>query len=353
MIALRSEEKNPDKSVSVAKHEKCVLPTPNSNTLKDCHSQSDENNDKFKDCLSEDEGDVISFPLQRQKVIEFAVQRKVLPPNVDNIDENDVDDPQCVTEYVDDMFEYLFNREKYYYEQIRLSTPAEAWNFRIRQILIDWIVDVCFKFKLVSETYLLCVALIDFAIGKPEMANLTRSNIQLFGCTALWIASKIEDHYHPHCRDFVYISDKAFTKQDMLQMELRIMNATKLNLQLPHSLLFLRRFSKAAYSDAKTHTLSKYICESVAVSGEICHQFLPSEIAAGAVYLARISSSGQKWSETLAYYTKYSAVHACKVAVELYKYITAELTYKACKRKYAGTKLLEVSKINLKDPLND
>jgi cyclin B len=37
--------------------------------------------------------------------------------------------------------------------------------------------------------------------------------------TAMLIACKYEEIYAPEVRDFVYITDKAYTREDILQME--------------------------------------------------------------------------------------------------------------------------------------
>lgn len=39
--------------------------------------------------------------------------------------------------------------------------------------------------------------------------------LQLVGCTAMLIASKYEEIYAPEVRDFVYISDKAYTREQV------------------------------------------------------------------------------------------------------------------------------------------
>ncbi len=46
-----------------------------------------------------------------------------------------------------------------------------------------------------------------------------RNRLQLLGCVCLWIASKYHEIFSPEMNDFVYISDKAFQKPEMLRME--------------------------------------------------------------------------------------------------------------------------------------
>jgi cyclin B len=82
----------------------------------------------------------------------------------------------------------------------------------MRAILIDWLVEVNLKFKLVPETLYLNIALIDMYLEKAEVV---RNKLQLVGVTALLIASKYEEIYPPEIRDLVYITDKAYNKREV------------------------------------------------------------------------------------------------------------------------------------------
>ena len=86
-------------------------------------------------------------------------------------------------------------------------------NEKMRAILIDWLVEVHLKFQLMPETLYLTVNLIDRFLEKETIA---RNKLQLVGVTAMFIASKYEEIYAPECRDFVYISDKAYTRDEIL-----------------------------------------------------------------------------------------------------------------------------------------
>jgi cyclin B len=121
-----------------------------------------------------------------------------------------------VSEYANDIFSNLMKSE--------LTTNTISFggymgetqtdiNERMRSILIDWLVEVHLKFKLFPDTLYITVNIIDRYLSlKP----VTRSNLQLVGVTAMLIASKYEEIYAPEIRDFVYISDKAYTKEQIL-----------------------------------------------------------------------------------------------------------------------------------------
>jgi hypothetical protein len=48
-----------------------------------------------------------------------------------------------------------------------------------------------------------------------ERVKIQRSNLQLVGVTAMLIASKYEEIYAPGITDFVYITDNAYSKEEI------------------------------------------------------------------------------------------------------------------------------------------
>ena len=66
-------------------------------------------------------------------------------------------------------------------------------NEKMRRILIDWLIDVHLKFKLVLETIYLTVNLIDHYL---EIVRIKRIILQLIGVTSLLVVCKYEEIYH-------------------------------------------------------------------------------------------------------------------------------------------------------------
>ena len=91
----------------------------------------------------------------------------------------------------------------------------------MRAVLINWIVNVHLKYQLAQETLFLTVNLID---GYLEKESVEKSRLQLLGITALWIAAKYEEVYQvPKMSNLVYITDSVYTKEDILDMEHKIL----------------------------------------------------------------------------------------------------------------------------------
>ena len=90
-----------------------------------------------------------------------------------------------------------------------LATQSEI-NIKMRRILVDWLIDVHLKFKLLPETLFLSINMVD---RYCERNQVKRKAYQLLGITSMLIASKYEEIYPPFIKDFIYITDKAYTKE--------------------------------------------------------------------------------------------------------------------------------------------
>jgi len=74
---------------------------------------------------------------------------------------------------------------------------------------------------------------------------VVKAQLQLVGVASMWIAAKYEEMYAPEVADFVYITDNAYTKAEIRQMECHILKVLGFELGRPLPLHFLRRNSKA------------------------------------------------------------------------------------------------------------
>ena len=113
----------------------------------------------------------------------------------------------------------------------------------MRGILVDWIIEVHLRFKLLPETLFLTINLIDRYLQKTQ---IMRTRLQLVAVAALLIASKYEEIYVPEIRDFVFISDNAYTREEILEMERSILISLQFSITIPSSYRFLERFLKIA-----------------------------------------------------------------------------------------------------------
>jgi G2/mitotic-specific cyclin-B2 len=104
--------------------------------------------------------------------------------------------------------------------------------------------------------------------------------------SALLIACKYEEMTIPGMNDFVYVSDNAYSKDDMKNMERCIVSTLSYDLGRPLSINFLRRYSKIVQATDIEHTLGKYLLDLTFIEHSLCH-VMPSLLSACASFLAR------------------------------------------------------------------
>ena len=131
---------------------------------------------------------------------------------------------------------------------------------------------------------------------------------------ALLIASKYEEIYVPDIQDFVFISDNAYSKKEILKMEFDILKTLEFNVQIVTPYRFLERFTKFANVSPTVKELAQYLIE-VSLMEQKMLIYQPSLIASSGLFLAmRVIYRGDgEWTEELAKATKYelSALHPC------------------------------------------
>merc|ERR1712168_705046 len=222
---------------------------------------------------------------------------------------------------------------------------------KMRAVLVDWLVEVQQQFKLLQETFFLTLDIIDRYLNR-EGRYVHKSQLQLVGVSAMFLASKIEEIYAPEISDFVYITDDTYTAEEIRCTELRILKVLDFNLSRPSSLVFLRRFSKAGDVDMLQHNLAKYVLELAMVEYSLV-SLRPSFLAASALHLSLLilnplsSGSETVWSPTLAYYSKYSSAQLSSTISKMAGLVVNVSSGKlqAVTVKYSSPKLMKVSKL--------
>ncbi|XP_026689870.2 G2/mitotic-specific cyclin-B2-like [Ciona intestinalis] len=267
-----------------------------------------------------------------------------LKSNVENIDENDCENPQLCSEFVNDIYHYMLYLESE--SPIRRNYFKDTgFKPRVRCILVDWLVQVHHRFQLLQETLYLTIAILDRFL---QVHPVPKVKLQLAGVTAMLLASKYEEMYAPEVSDFVYITDKAFTQAQILSMEILMLKTINFSLGRPLPLHFLRRNSKAGQVDATQHTLAKYLMELSLVDNDMCH-VPPSQLAAGALCLSIKLLKDSEWTPTLEHYSTYTKEDLIPVVCHLAKNLkSAEKSsyQQAVKSKFSSHKMMKIARID-------
>lgn len=211
----------------------------------------------------------------------FGTELLRIPFRVHDVDRLDEADPQRLGEYAKEIFTYLYSVEHRFLPQFGYMRSQTDVNEKMRAMLFDWLVEVHHKFKLLPETMFLTVNLVDRYLEKEAVQ---RTKLQLVGVTAMLIATKYEEIYPPEVKDFVYITDKAYTREEIIEMESTILRTLEFNITTVSPLRFLERFSRISDMPEKSFNMAKYLVELPIIEYRML-RYKPSLIAASAVYL--------------------------------------------------------------------
>ncbi|XP_074474073.1 G2/mitotic-specific cyclin-B1 [Sebastes fasciatus] len=261
-----------------------------------------------------------------------------------DVDADDYDNPMLCSEYVKDIYKYL--RQLEVEQDVKPAyLQGKEVTGNMRAILIDWLVQVSLKFRLLQETMYMTVGIIDrFLQDHP----VPKKQLQLVGVTAMFLASKFEEMYPPEISDFAYVTDRAYTTAQIRDMEMTILRVLKFQIGRPLPLQFLRRASKIYEVTAEQHTLAKYLLELTMVDYEMVH-FTPSMVACAAFSLTLQILDAGEWDATLQHYMDYTAesllpvmAHIAKNVVKVNDGLTKHM---AIKGKYSTSKQMRIATI--------
>ena len=138
-------------------------------------------------------------------------------------------------------------------------TDQNEINEQMRSVLIDWLIDVHHKFQFKEETLFMTILIID---RYCTIRQILRVNLQLLGITAMMIACKHEEIDLPKIEDFIYITDNAYTKNDIVKLENNILIALNFELLYPSAVRFFEYLSLNFNFDKKAICMGKYLMES-------------------------------------------------------------------------------------------
>ena len=154
-------------------------------------------------------------------------------------------------------------------------------NDQMRSILVDWIIDVHHKFGFTDETLFMTVLIID---RYCSVEQITRIKYQCLGITALMIACKHEEINVPKVDDFIYITDNAYTKEEVFKMENDVLSKLNFELLYPSPIKFYEYLSLHFNFCNKYHMLGKYLMETFLLDLKYV-KYKPSIISCACAYI--------------------------------------------------------------------
>lgn len=137
----------------------------------------------------------------------------------------------------------------------------------MRQILVDWLIDVHQSFELKEQTLYLALSYLNQYAAKHE---ITKHEYQLVGIACLWIASKYEEIYPPRMQNYVQVTDSCYSIAELKSMEGKILLGLQFSLNCTTPLQILETVSEKWAKDfngkltkeaMKNLNMCKYIME--------------------------------------------------------------------------------------------
>lgn len=255
----------------------------------------------------------------------------------DTVDEFDM---TMVSEYAEEIFEYMNELEEDVMPNPDYMDGQTEINWSMRQTLVDWLLQVHLRYHMLPETLWIAINIVDRFLTKRIVSVL---KLQLVGVTAMFIAAKYEEILAPSVEEFVFMTDKGYSKEEILKGERIVLQTLEFKVShycSPYS--WMRKISKADDYDIQTRTLSKFLTEVTLLD----HRFLrvkPSLIAAIGMYTARRMLGGD-WNEAFVFYSGFTEEHLQPGHQWLLETITEQgFTQQHVCQKYANKKFLKAS----------
>ena len=222
-------------------------------------------------------------------------------------------------------------------------------NEKMRSILVDWIIEVHFKFGFTDETLFMTVSIIDRYLS---IAQISRTNFQLLGITALMIACKHEEIDLPKINDFIYITDNAYVKEEVIKMEEMVLSKLNFSFLYPSPIKFFEYLSLHFHFEKKHHMMGKYLMESFLLDVKNM-KYKPSIISCACTYIVMkffkmpnyhdsYSKKFYTLDETVGKYSEHN-IKECAKDICLYVDNINKTNYKACMKKYSKPEQEKVS----------
>ena len=137
-------------------------------------------------------------------------------------------------EYLNEIYSNLLKDEKelYYKPILGYMKMQNDINEQMRAILIDWLIEVHYRFRLKSETLYQTVWIIDTYLS---MYPIVRARLQLLGIASLLISCKSQEIYYPQLNELIDITDGAYKREELIEMEEHVLKVLSFNIVSPTS----------------------------------------------------------------------------------------------------------------------
>ena len=204
-----------------------------------------------------------------------------------------------VSQYEHIIYRQMRNRErKFPCCLVDLEITAEE-----RGCLIDWLDRIHYKAQLTTNSLYKAIGIFDRALN---LTVITRETMELFGLSALIIASKMEDTMPLQLDLAIKCSKRSFSKEELKKKEIQLVSLLDFDFAFPTALFFLNYYLRIAGMDQEEMLFARYVMESALTSPDFL-DVRASGLAATSVVITRavFHPDEDMWPEQLQQYTQY------------------------------------------------
>jgi len=259
-------------------------------------------------------------------------------------DDIDTSNPQEVQEYSAEIYGKMFQDQVLYIPKANYMESQRDINGKMRAILVDWLVEVHQRYQLRIETLFLAVSIIDRYLARMPVM---RGRLQLIGVVAMCVASKFEEMRPPDVNDFVYITDSAYTKEDILITECQMLTTLGFHVAGPNVAHFLEILHRANSRDELARQVAQYAVELSLVELSMVRH-TPSHLAAAAMLVGNeVLGRHPAWPTALAHQSRHGerALRSCAQELRALLRGAASTSLQAVRRKFGLPRYQSVAKM--------
>ena len=152
----------------------------------------------------------------------------------------------------------------------------------MRAILVDWLVEIHYKKEFDGTTLWLAINILDRYLLKHQ---IMRDKLQLVGVTSFLIAMKFSETDPMRAQDCVSLTNNSYTKDDILDMEVKILETLDFQISIPTGFHFITHYLSLIGATETMSCAALFVAER-SLQEEHSLTVLPSQYAASAVFVA-------------------------------------------------------------------
>jgi len=251
-------------------------------------------------------------------------------------------------EYFDEIFTNLLLDEQNLKSKIKKDYMIKQndINDKMRAILVDWIIEVHYRYHFKRKTLYQTITIIDLYLSNKIISKI---KLQLLGIASLLISCKDNEIHYPGTKEFIYITNNAYKKYDLLKMEIHVLEILNFEILSPSADEFYNILSKFFNFNKEQKFLGEYFMDSSLVDYNML-KYNPSIIAMACSYIVMKFYGINKYKDLFSSKIKIgdSSQKAIKECAKDLCFLVKNLSHsslRATKKKYTLEQFGKVAKI--------